>query len=73
MRNIHIGNDVWKYVVKRDYYFTHVNLYDPAKKLTKLTASKILGTNDFYDGHDVQIKPSDVKKYIMENLSGKEK
>lgn len=73
MRSIHIENNIWKYVIKRDYYFTHVNLYDPNKKMIRLTASKILGTSDFYDRKYIQIKPSDVKKYILENLSGKEK
>ena len=70
LRNLHIGEDIWKYVVDRgaDYFSGEVRIYDKNKKMyripTKLLTA-LLGQS-YIDGLTHPHAPSTVKMYITD-------
>lgn len=72
IKTIHINNDVWKYIVQPPSgNVTRIRIFRPDKKLfSNVHASELLKSETFYDpGRKFEIKPSDVKKYIMEKIN----
>lgn len=68
LRNLHIGNDIWKYVVDRaaNNFNGEVRIYDKNKKMYRVpTKTLITLLGDTYtDGLTHPHAPSSVKMYI---------
>jgi hypothetical protein len=68
LRTVHINSVEWKYAISNG----NVRIYEPGTKQIKATVAlrDLPDTSDeeeYYDGNP-GYRPSDVKKYIMDNL-----
>lgn len=65
-RNIHINDEEWVYVIDRNPRWdepTPIRIYEPNKKMHRTTSFDVTG-----DRAAGQIKPSEIKDYILKNL-----
>jgi hypothetical protein len=62
VRKIHIGDDIWRYVVdsQRDYEPQEVRIYDPKKKMYRITHLDLETAP--------RIQPSHIKNYIIDKI-----
>lgn len=69
---IHIGNDIWKYVVDRasNNWLGEVRIYDKNKKMYRVSTKelKALLGDSYSDGLAHPHAPSSIKMYIETNL-----
>jgi len=71
IRTIHVGEKVWKWELVDGVAFPHIKIRSPYGKKYIESADYFLNKNEKFLGYRINILPSMIKNYIINNIMKK--